>query len=42
LVGFVTPRFIGRAVRQSRRLRAASGKMTVNPSAQRTHGRHRA
>jgi len=35
------PRFIGRAVRQGRRLRAASGKTTVNPSAQRTHGRHR-
>ena len=42
LVGFVTPRFIGRAVRQSRRLRVASGKMTVNRSPQRTHGRHRA
>jgi hypothetical protein len=42
LVGFVTPRFIGRAVRQSRRLRVANGKMTVNRSPQRTHGRHRA
>jgi hypothetical protein len=42
LVGFVTPRFIGRAVRQSRRLRVASGKMTVNRSPQRTHGRHQA
>jgi hypothetical protein len=42
LVGFVTPRFIGRAVRQSRRLRVASGKMTVNRSPQRTHGRYRA
>jgi hypothetical protein len=42
LVGFVTPRSIGRAVRQSRRLRVASGKMTVNRSAQRTYGRHRA
>jgi hypothetical protein len=42
LVGFVTPRSIGRAVRQSRRLRVASGKMTVNRSPQRTHGRHRA
>ena len=41
LVGVVSPRMIGRAVRQGRRLRAASGKMTVNPSAQRTHGRHR-
>jgi hypothetical protein len=42
LVGFVTPRSIGRAVRQSRRLRVASGQMTVNRSAQQTHGRHRA
>jgi hypothetical protein len=42
LVGFVTPRSIGRAVRQGRRLRVASGKMTVNRSAQQTHGRHRA
>jgi hypothetical protein len=42
LVGFVTPRSIGRAVRQSRRLRVASGKMTVNRSPERTHGRHRA
>jgi hypothetical protein len=42
LVGFVTPRSIGRAVRQSRRLRVASGKMTVNRSALRTHGHHRA
>jgi hypothetical protein len=41
LVGFVSPMMIGRAVRQGRRLRAASGKMTVNRSAQRTHGRHR-
>ena len=41
LVGVVSPRMLGRAVRQGRRLRAASGKMTVNPSAQRTHGRHR-
>ena len=42
LVGFVTPRFVGRAVRQSRRLRVANGKMTVNRSPQRTHGRHQA
>jgi hypothetical protein len=42
VVGFVTPRTMGRAVRQSRRLRtAARGKMTVNRSAQRTYGRHR-
>jgi hypothetical protein len=40
-VGLVAPRMIGRAVRQSRRLRVASGKMTVNRSAQRTYGRHR-
>jgi hypothetical protein len=40
-VGFAAPRMIGRAVRQSRRLRVASGKMTVNRSAQRTFGRHR-
>jgi hypothetical protein len=34
---------IPRALRKGRRLRtAASGKTTVNPSAQRTHGRHRA
>ena len=43
LVGVVAPRRIGRAVRQGRRLRAAaSGRTTINPSAQRTHGRHRA
>jgi hypothetical protein len=41
VLGFVSPRMIGRAVRLGRRLRAASGRMTVNPSAQRTHGRHR-
>jgi hypothetical protein len=40
-VGFAAPRMIGQAVRQSRRLRVASGKMTVNRSAQRTYGRHR-
>ena len=34
---------IPRAVRRGRRLRAAaSGRATINPSAQRTHGRHRA
>jgi hypothetical protein len=42
LVIVVAPRRIGKAVRQGRRLQAASGKTTVNPSAQRTHGRHRA
>jgi hypothetical protein len=42
LMGVVMPRRIGQAVRQGRRLRAASGKTTVNPSAQRTHGHHRA
>lgn len=42
VVSVVMPRRIGQAVRQGRRLRAASGKTTVNPSAQRTHGRHRA
>ena len=34
---------VPRAVRRGRRLRAAaSGRATINPSAQRTHGRHRA
>ncbi len=43
VVGVVMPRGIGRAVRKGRRLRAAaSGRTTINPSAQRTHGRHRA
>ncbi len=43
LVGVVAPRGIGRAVRKSRRLRAAAGgTTTINPSARRTHGRHRA
>ncbi len=43
VVGVDVPRGIGRAVRKGRRLRAAaSGETTVNPSAQRTHGRHRA
>jgi hypothetical protein len=42
VVGIVTPRTIGRAVRQSRRLRTAASRGTIiNPSAQRTHGRHR-
>jgi hypothetical protein len=41
VLGAFMPRIIGRAVRQGRRLRAASGKTIVNPSAQRTHGRHR-
>jgi hypothetical protein len=37
------PGSIGRAVRLGRRLRsAASGAPIINPSAQRTHGRHRA
>jgi hypothetical protein len=38
----LVPQTVSRAVRKGRRLRAAGGKMTVNPSAQRTHGRHRA
>ena len=43
VVGVDMPRGIGRAVRKGRRLRAAaSGATTINPSAQRTHGRHRA
>jgi len=38
-----TPMRIGRAARQGRRLRtAASGAVIINPSAHRTHGRHRA
>jgi hypothetical protein len=37
----LAPQMVSRAVRKGRRLRAAGGKMTVNPSAQRTHGRHR-
>jgi hypothetical protein len=35
-------RRIPRAVRRGRRLRAAASGATINPSAQRTHGRHRA
>jgi hypothetical protein len=43
LAGVFMPRIIGRAVRKGRRLRAtAGGGATINPSAQRTHGRHRA
>jgi hypothetical protein len=43
LVIVLAPGRIGRAVRLSRRLRsAASGATIINPSAQRTHGRHRA
>jgi len=39
----IAPGRIGRAVRQSKRLRlAASEAVIVNPSAHRTHGRHRA
>jgi hypothetical protein len=39
----IAPVRIGRAVRLSRRLRsAARGAAIINPSAQRTHGRHRA
>jgi hypothetical protein len=38
----LVPQKISRAVRKGRRLRAAaSGATIVNPSAQRTHGRHR-
>jgi hypothetical protein len=43
LVSTYAPRQIGQAIRKGRRLRAAaSGATIVNPSAQRTHGRHRA
>jgi hypothetical protein len=43
LVIVLAPGRIGRAVRLGRRLRsAASGAAIINPSAQRTHGRHRA
>jgi hypothetical protein len=39
----LVPRRVSRAVRKGRRLRAtASGAAVVNPSAQRTYGRHRA
>jgi hypothetical protein len=39
----LVPQTVSRAVRKGRRLRAAaSGATIVNPSAQRTHGRHRA
>ena len=41
--GATVPRRVSRAVRKGRRLRvAASGAAVVNPSAQRTYGRHRA
>jgi hypothetical protein len=43
MVGVVAPSMVGRAIRRGRRLRAAAGGgRTINPSAQRTHGRHRA
>ena len=45
LTGVMAPRWIGRAVRQGRRLRAraaASPGTVINRSAQRTSGRHRA
>jgi hypothetical protein len=43
LLSTYAPRRIRQAVRKGRRLRAAaSGATIVNPSAQRTHGRHRA
>ena len=42
LTGVLAPGKIGRAVRRGRRLQAAaSGATVINPSAQRTHGRHR-
>jgi hypothetical protein len=42
LAGVLAPGKIGRAVRRGRRLQAAaSGTTVINPSAQRTHGRHR-
>jgi hypothetical protein len=38
----IAPMRIGRAARQGRRLRtAAIGTVIINPSAHRTHGRHR-
>jgi hypothetical protein len=43
LLSTYAPWRIGRAARKGRRLRAAaSGRTTINPSAQRTNGRHRA
>jgi hypothetical protein len=44
MVGAVAPRRIGQAARKGKRLRraAASGGPVINPSAQRTSGRHRA
>jgi len=42
LAGVLAPKKIGRAIRWGRRLQAAaSGATIINPSAQRTHGRHR-
>jgi hypothetical protein len=42
LAGVLAPKKIGRAIRRGRRLQAAaSGATIINPSAQRTHGRHR-
>ena len=42
LASVLAPGKIGRAVRRGRRLQAAaSGATVINPSAQRTHGRHR-
>ena len=44
VLGAVAPGKIGQAARRGKRLRraAAGGRTTINPSAQRTHGRHRA
>ena len=42
LTGVLAPGKIGRAVRRGRPLQAAaSGATVINPSVQRTHGRHR-
>ncbi len=42
-VSTTAPRSIGQAIRKGRRLRAAAdGRTVINPSALRTHGRHRA
>ena len=42
MAGVLAPKKIGRAIRRGRRLQAAaSGATVINPSAQRTHGRHR-
>jgi hypothetical protein len=42
LTSMAAPGRIARAAREGRRLRAAARGETINPSAQRTHGRHRA